>query len=326
MRMNSHRIALPATLVVVAGTALTGCAISPSSAAADTVKSGSIMPVDGLKDASITVGSKDFDEQLLLGQVAIVALQAAGAKPVDKTNIQGSNNTRKALTEGAIDLYWEYTGTAWISYLKNTEPIGDSQKQFDAVVAADAANGVTWWDRAPANNTYALAQTQEAKDAYGVTTLSEYAALAAKDPKAASVCVESEFQSRDDGFPGVEKTYGFTLPASSQHLLDTAVVYTELAKGGTCNFGEVYMTDGRVESLNLDVITDDKSFFPIYNPALAVRTDVATAHPELEALFAPIAEKLTTDTLASLNKDISVDGKKARAVAEEWMASEGFIG
>jgi osmoprotectant transport system substrate-binding protein len=74
------------------------------------------------------------------------------------------------------------------------------------------------------------------------------------------------------------------------------------------------------------VITDDKSFFPIYNPALAVRTDVATAHPELEALFAPIAEKLTTDTLASLNKDISVDGKKARAVAEEWMASEGFIG
>lgn len=140
------------------------------------------------------------------------------------------------------------------------------------------------------------------------------------------MCVESEFQSRDDGFPGVEKTYDFTLPAASQHLLDTAVVYTELAKGGTCNFGEVFTTDGRVESLNLDVIKDDKGFFPIYNPALSVRTDVATKHPELEALFAPIAEKLTTDTLAALNKEISVDGKKARAVAEEWMTSEGFIG
>ena len=209
MRMNHYRAAPPTALIAVAAVAsvgVSGCTVSKERSS-DSVKSGSIKKIDALKGATIKVGSKDFDEQLLLGQVAIVALQAAGATPVDKTNIQGSNNTRLALTGGDIDLYWEYTGTAWISYLKNTKPVQDSQKQFDVVAKAEAAKGVTWWDRAPANNTYALAQTKATQDKYGVKTLSDYAALAKKDPAAASLCVESEFQSRDDGFPGVQKAY-----------------------------------------------------------------------------------------------------------------------
>jgi osmoprotectant transport system substrate-binding protein len=324
MRTKLHRLAPLTAVLAVAGVAVSGCTVSKASGGED-VKSGSIQKIAALKGAPIKVGSKDFDEQLLLGQIAMVALQAAGATPVDKTNIQGSNNTRLALTGGAVDLYWEYTGTGWISYLKQTEPIKDSVKQYDAVVKADAAKGVTWWDRAPANNTYALAQTKATQDKYGVKTLSDYAALAKKDPAAASMCLESEFQSRDDGFPGVKKTYGVKLPSTSEHLLDTAVVYTELSKGGTCNFGEVFTTDGRVASLKLNVIQDDKKFFPVYNPALSVRSDIAKKYPALEALFKPIADKLTTEQLLILNKEISVDGKKPRVVAEQWMKSEGFI-
>jgi osmoprotectant transport system substrate-binding protein len=324
MRTSLHRLVPLTAVLTLAGVAVSGCTVSKAGGGAE-VKSGSIQKIDALKGATVKVGSKDFDEQLFLGQVAMVALEAAGAKPVDKTNIQGSNNTRLALTGGAIDLYWEYTGTAWISYLKQTKPIADSQKQYDAVVQADAAKGVTWWDRAPANNTYARAQTQTTLAKYGVKTLSDYAALAKKDPAAASMCVESEFQSRDDGFPGVKKAYGFSLASGSEHLLDTAVVYTELGKGGTCNFGEVFTTDGRVASLKLNVVQDDKKFFPIYNPALSVRSDIAKRYPGLEALFKPIADKLTTETLSALNKEVSVDGKKPRAVAEEWMRTEGFI-
>ena len=324
MRINRHRIALLTALIAVVGIALSGCPVSKDSSG-NNVKGGSIQKIDALNGAKIKVGSKEFDEQLLLGQVAIVALQAAGTDPVDKTNIQGSNNTRRALTGGDIDLYWDYTGTAWISYLKNTKPIDDPQKQFDAVVKADAKNGITWWDRAPANNTYALAQTQATLAKYGVKTLSDYAALAKKNPAAASICAESEFKSRDDGFPGVEKAYGFNLPGKYEHLLDTAVVYTELNKGGTCNFGEVYETDGRVASLKLNLLQDDKAFFPNYNPAISLRSGVAKKYPGLEALFKPIADKLTTATLSALNKEVSVDGKKPRAVAQEWMRSEGFI-
>lgn len=324
MRTNLHRLVPLTAVLAVAGVAVTGCTVSKASGGGG-VKSGSIHKVDALKGATLRVGSKDFDEQLILGQVALVALEAAGAVPVDKTNVQGTNNTRLALTGGAVDLYWEYTGTAWISFLKQTKPLVDPQKQFEAVAAADAAKGVTWWDRAPANNTYALAQTQATMDKYGVKTLSDYAALAKKDPAAASMCLESEFQSRDDGFPGVKLAYGFNLPGRSEHLLDTAVVYTELGKGGTCNFGEVFTTDGRVASLKLKVVQDDKKFFPIYSPALSVRNDIAKKYPGLEALFKPVADKLTTETLLALNKQVSVDGKKPRAVAEEWMRSEGFI-
>ena len=125
MRTNLNRLLPPTAVLAVAAIAVSGCTVSKESVSAG-VKAGSIQKVAALKDAPIKVGSKDFDEQLLLGQVAMVALEAAGAKPVDKTNIQGSNNTRLALTGGAVDLYWEYTGTAWISYLKQTKPISSS--------------------------------------------------------------------------------------------------------------------------------------------------------------------------------------------------------
>ena len=87
----------------------------------------------------------------------------------------------------------------------------------------------------------------------------------------------------------------------------------------------MFTTDGRVASLKLNVVNDDKKFFLIYNPALSVRSDVAKKYPALETLFKPIADKLTTQTLMALNKQVSVDGMKPRAVAEAWMRSAGFI-
>ena len=78
-------------------------------------------------------------------------------------------------------------------------------------------------------------------------------------------------------------------------------------------------------SLKLNVLADDKKFFPIYNPALSLRSDVAKKYPGLEGLFKPIANKLSAETLLALNKEVSVDGQKPRAVAEAWMRSQGFI-
>ncbi|MDN5767476.1 MAG: glycine betaine ABC transporter substrate-binding protein [Humibacillus sp.] len=322
----TKRLAGPVAGALALGLALSSCAISDDQGTGTDLAGGSIKS-DLLKGDSFTVGSKDFDEQLLLGQITLVALKAAGASTTDKTNIQGTSNTRAALVKGDIDMYWDYTGTGWITFLKNTKPIPDSQKQYEAVKKEDLAkNKIAWLDPAPANNTYAIAAKQPTIDKYKTKTLSDYAALAKKDPQAASICVESEFKSRDDGFPGVEKTYGFTLPDNQEKLLDTAVVYTTLNKGGTCNFGEVFETDGRVSGLNLVLLKDDKSFFPIYNPALTMQEATAEKYPELADLFKPIAAKLTTEELSSLNKKVSVDGEKPNAVATEWLKSNGFIG
>ncbi|WP_410623487.1 glycine betaine ABC transporter substrate-binding protein [Amycolatopsis sp. cmx-8-4] len=314
-----------AVLAFVAAAALTaGCTIGKDETGAQ-VGAGSIKKIDALSGAQIRVGSKEFDEQLLLGQIAIVALQAAGASPQDKTNITGSSNVRQALTSGAIDLYWEYTGTAWISYLKQTKPIADPQAQYDAVKQADAANKVTWWARSPANDTYALAGNPAALAKTGVKTISDYAALAQKDPAAASTCIGPEFKSRDDGFPGVEKTYGFTLPEAQVHVLNDAVVYTSIGKGDPCGFGSVASTDGRVAGQKLTVLDDDKHFFPTYNPAISITSAIAQKYPQLEQVFTPIAAKLDTATLTDLNKQVSVDGRKPATVAHDWLKAVGFI-
>ncbi|WP_410638476.1 glycine betaine ABC transporter substrate-binding protein [Amycolatopsis sp. lyj-346] len=320
------RISQRATVaaVVLAAALAAGCTIGKDQTGSE-VGAGSIEKIDALAGAQIRVSSKEFDEQLLLGQIALVALQAAGASPQDKTNITGSSNVRQALTSGAVDLYWEYTGTAWISYLKRTEPIADAQAQYDAVKQADAANGVTWWARSPANDTYALAGNAAAIARTGVKTISDYAALVKRDPAAASTCMGPEFKSRDDGFPGLEKAYGFTLPAPQVHLLNDAVVYAGVGKGDTCGFGSVASTDGRVAGQNLTVLEDDKHFFPTYNPAIAIATGVAQKYPQLEQVFTPIAAKLDTATLTDLNKKVSVDGRKPGVVARDWLKSAGFI-
>lgn len=324
--MRIARRTLVAVLALAAGTAvIAGCTIGKQQDQTQ-VGSGSIKPIPALSGAQIKVSSKEFDEQLLLGQIAIVALQAAGASPVDKTNITGSSNVRQALTSGAVDLYWEYTGTAWISYLKQTKAVPDPQPQYDAVKKADAANNITWWARSPANDSYAIAVNADTEKSTGVKTLSEYAALAQKDPAGAATCIGPEFKSRDDGYPGLEKTYGFTLPDNQQHLVNDAVIYPTLAKGDTCKFGEVTSTDGRVSAQHLTVLQDDKQFFPIYNPAISIRTEVAQKYPQLEQLFAPIAAKLDTATLTELNKKVSVDGQKPNQVARDWLKSTGFIG
>src|SRR6185312_119676 len=121
---------LSATTVTV-----TGCATLNSSG--PSAQGGSIAAGPSLQGQTYNVGGKQFDEQKLLCQLTIAALQAAKATANDKCGIVGSVPTRAALTSGAIDLYWEYTGTAWTTHLQQSNPIPDSQRQYQAVKQAD---------------------------------------------------------------------------------------------------------------------------------------------------------------------------------------------
>lgn len=314
-----------AAALAAAGLALSACGLSGGTKSTKDVEAGSIDP-NALKGASFTVGSKDFSEQRILGYITILALQAAGADVTDKTNIQGSANTRKALESGDIDMYWEYTGTAWITYLGETKPVPDADQQYAAVKKADAQkNGLTWLQTAPFNNTYAIALSKENASKLGVETISDYAELVNSDPAKATTCIESEFASRDDGYPGLEKAYGFDLPAKYTRNVDTGVVYTQIDKGDTCVFGEAFDTDGRLQALDLVTLTDDKSFFPIYEPAVTLKESTLQENPKLKNFFAPIAAKLDTDTMRQLNARMDVKGEDPEDIAEDWLKQEGFI-
>lgn len=287
---------------------------------------GSSSSVD-LSDASLVVGSKDFTEQLILGYITFQALENAGANVEDQIGLAGTDATRQALINGDIDMYWEYTGTIWISHLGNTKPIPDSQKQYEAAAKADLKeNDLKLLAPAPFNNTYALAIREEAYEDVGVEKLSDLKALVQDNPDEATVCVESEFNSRDDGLPGLEKKYDFQFPQDNVALFDTGVVYERTDKGNPCNFGEVFTTDGRIEGLGLTLIKDDKNFFPIYNPALEVRKETFDQYgPQLEKLFNPIAKALSTKEMTQMNAKVDVDGELPEDVAEEWLSKNGFV-
>ncbi|WP_328348002.1 glycine betaine ABC transporter substrate-binding protein [Streptomyces violaceus] len=303
---------------------VSGCGLTSGSPMTDDVKPGSIGRGEPLEGAHLTVTSKSFTEQLILGSIMGIAFEAAGAEVIDRTGIQGSIGSREAVRKGDADAGYEYTGTAWITYLGNSKPIPDPRAQWEAVRKDDARNGVTWLQPAELNNTYALAMNQENAKKYGTKTLSDVAELAKSDPGAVSLCVEVEFANRADGLPGMQRAYGMNVPARDITQMDTGIIYTQAAKG-SCTYGEVYTTDGRINSMNLAVMDDDKRFFPNYNAAPMINAKTLKEWPAIADVLDPVTAKLDNAVARKLNAKVDVDGEDPHQVALDWMVEEGFV-
>ena len=279
-----------------------------------------------LSGLEIVVGSKEFTEQRVLGEITIQALEAAGATVEDRTGMAGTDAARQALTSGEIDAYWEYTGTAWITHLGHDGTIPESQKQYEAVAREDLEkNRIRWLDPAPANNSFAIAVRSEAAEVLGVETISGFGALSELRPEDATLCAADEFLSREDGLPGMEKAYDFDLPDSNIVETEEDRIYEAIDDGAECNFGEVFTTDGRIKALGLTLLEDDKRFFPIYSPSLSVREEVIDKHPGIADVFAPISEQLDNETLRNLNAAVAVDGESEEDVARRFLRENGAL-
>lgn len=282
-------------------------------------------PVEGidLGGASVPITSKNFTEQILLGKMAVELFKSAGADVKDLTNAPGSNTSRQTMLSGDAKFSWEYTGTAWVSYMAEDDPIPDEKKQYEAVRDKDAAdNDLTWLPPAPMNNTYALAMTRANAESLGITKMSEIPTIPADKQ---SYCVESEFAARNDGFQPMLAKYDIAPPPANRvSTLDTGTVYAATADG-TCTFGEVFTTDGRILALDLVVLDDDRQFFPKYNLAGVVNGELLRDYPQIADLVGEVSKKLTNEVLQVLNGKVDVDGQDPADVAFEWLESEGFV-
>lgn len=313
-RTTSRRL-LPAALL--AGALLLAACGGDSGSGGTSADRTSAVDLSGV---SLAVGSKEFTEQRVLGQIVVQALQAAGADVQDRTNLTGTSVVRQALVSGEIDVYYEYTGTGWITILGKTDPVKGAEPQFDAVKEADAANGITWFARAEANNTFAIAANKQATDELGVETISDWAQVVRDDPAKGRLCSSAEFINRNDGLPGIEELYGFDLPADQVVQLEPALVYTQVGAGDDCDFAVVFATDGQILNNDLTVLEDDKGFFPPYNLAATMKTEVYDANSaKYDELFGAISSELTDERLTELNAKVDVDGEDPADVAKEFL-------
>lgn len=327
-RRRGARVLTATAVLAAAALSLTGCGLKPATAFVPPAGPGSIQPVKGAEGQPITIIGKNYTEALVLEKIAVLTMQAAGFDVTDLANVPGSQPVRNLMLSGNADISWDYTGTAWLVYMGHEKGISDPQKQWQAVHHADLKNGITWLPPAEMNDTYAMAVRQDAVKKLGdISKLSQIGKLPVNER---TFCIESEFNSRQDGMNGMLKAYGIPrgsadgVPNKNIGIYDTGAVYAATARG-ECNFGEVFTTDGRIEALNLKVLEDDKDFFPSYNAAITIRTDILKKYPGIADAFAPVTAALNNDLLRKLNGQVDVDGREPADVAFDWMVKEGFI-
>ena len=301
--------------------ALAGCA---ADGAGNSGGSGSLSEYD-LSGINVAVGSKDFDEQLILGEMMVLAFEEAGATVDNKVNLGGTNIARAALESGDIDIYMEYNGTGWTVHLGQEQPSFDPEELTSGVREMDLEkNGIVWVSRSPFNNTYGFTSSPEVTEANGgafsLQTMMEYV----RDNPDAVVCMESEFPSRPDGLILTEEATGITLPVDQQLILDTGIIYTETA-ANNCDFGEVFTTDGRIPALNLTLV-EDPGVNILYNVSGTIREDKYNEAPEaFDGIIEDVLAPLDEIRMAGLNAKVSAEGEDPAAVASEYLVEEGLI-
>lgn len=304
----------------------TGCGLNNGGSVPLPVAPGPAGTVPELEGVRITVGGKDFTEGVIASYLVEFLLAAAGMDVSDMSSLAGSNSFRQALVTGQVDIGMEYTGTAWMSYLGNSEPIRDPQAQWEAVRDADLAeHDLRWLAPTTVDNTYSFAMNRETAAQTGVRTFSDYAELVRTDPQAALTCMETEFSVRRDGWPGLAEAYGFDAATVPTPIMQPGIIYQATSVGRECRFGEVYTTDGRVKGLDLVVLEDDQRFFPVYNLATVVRGEVLDAYPQIEEVLAPLVDLLTNEVMVEMNMRVDVDGEDPALVARDFLEQEGLV-
>jgi osmoprotectant transport system substrate-binding protein len=270
---------------------------------------------------SLTVGAKNYTEQYVSGNLIALLLEDNGFE-IKKQFGTGSAITRDGLMTGQTDLYAEYTGTAWQVYLKHEDMVNDPVDLYNKVKAEDAENGIVWLDRWPLNDTYALAIKKDSVSKFGksISTLGEYITA---NPDDILVGLDSEFYERPDGFFGMSKVYGFELEKKYVKTMDLGLGYEALNRDQV-NVAMVFSTDGLLKKYDLQVLEDDKQFFPVYNISVSVREEILTMYPEIEEILRPLAV-MDDVTMQNLNYQVDAEGLPAEVVAKKYLQEKGLL-
>jgi glycine betaine/choline ABC-type transport system substrate-binding protein/ABC-type proline/glycine betaine transport system permease subunit len=271
---------------------------------------------------TITVGSKNFTEQFILGEIYAQALHAAGYKVKKQLNLGSEQIALKALKSGTVDAYPEYTGTILTSFckIKDADVSHDPAQAYTQAKDCMAKEGIAAYKQSPFTDSNGFALTQATAQKLGnITALSQL-----KD-KAPTLRISGppECQQRVDCLLGLEKTYG--LKFKKFVSIDIAKRH-EVLKNGQTDVGEVFTTDGQIKADNLVLLKDDKQLFPPYNAVLLAKSSVAEkAGPDFAKTIDAVTSGLTLPVMQELNSRVDLDKEKPAAVASEYLKEAGYI-
>jgi len=273
----------------------------------------------GTTGGAIKVGSKDFTEQFILGEMYALVLENEGLPVERKLNLGGTPVAQKSLESGEIDVYPEYTGTGLLTVLKL--PANSNQQQVYRTVAAAYKQkfNLVWLEPAPMNNTQALAMTQSGAKKYGIQTISDLVAKASQ----LTMIGTPEFEAREDGLPGLKKVYG-DFKFKKYIPADPGLRYKTL-QDGQADVVEAFGTDGEIGAFKLVVLKDDQGLFPPYQVAPVVRQEALDANPKVREILNTLAPKLTDGTMRRLNYEVSGKQREPAEVAKEFLTQAGLL-
>jgi osmoprotectant transport system permease protein len=263
----------------------------------------------------IVIGSKNFTEQVILGELLAQQIEAKTALRVDRRlNLGGTFVCHEALTAGQIDAYVEYTGTALTAILK--EPVSnDSASVYEKVKTAYLDRyGVEWTEPLGFNNTYAMIIRKDDAQKLNLRTISDAVPYTA----GWTAGFGYEFVEREDGYPGLVNTYGLRFPKSPR-IMDLGLMYRAVAERQV-DFIAGDSTNGLIEALGLVVLEDDKHYFPPYDAAPLLRTAVAEQHPEVRQAFKELASKISADDMRRMNYAVDGNRRDVKDVVREFLS------
>jgi len=273
---------------------------------------------------TITVGSKNFTEQYVLGELYAQALAAKGFNVEKKLDLGSEQIADKALQNGQIDLYPEYTGTSLVDvlgYEGEYPPTPEATYQKAKGLYAEREPADTMLTPAPFNNTYGIFVRKDVAEKYDLKTLAD---LAKASPKLSFV-IFSEFKNREDSYPNMKKNY----PAFDfgDFVIVNSIggpIYQGVLQGeGDAGVG--FTTDGELASDELVVMEDPKHIWPFYYPAPVVRSDVLEKNPKMKGILNEVSASLNADTMRKLNAQVSIEQEDPEDVASEFLEEKGLL-
>lgn len=272
------------------------------------------------KNDSITIGSKDFGENIVIAEMLSQLVETHTDLKVNrKLNLGGTFVNFNAIKNNQIDIYPEYTGTGLTAHLK-MDVVNDPDESYRIVSEEFVKQwDIVWLEPFGFNNTYTLAVTPEVYEKYGVETYSDLIPYAGELVFGA----EHEFFDRQDGFDGLVEMYGLNFKGEPMKL-NASLKYQAIGRGDM-DVTDAFATDGPIKQYNLKILEDDLGFFPPYHAAPIVRKEVLDKHPELKSVLNMLAGKLDDATMTELNYLVDVEGKAVEQVAKEFLTSLNLV-